>query len=366
MRRIYEALVLEHLNKNQVLFLVGPEEVGKEYLGIGDWHIFSWDNLEDRLKITQGPEAVLAGIKPTDKPRILFHQIHKYALWKTFLNEFLKKKVQVIVTSDSMQDNGEFSYRIHPLSVRELLDPTIHLTKISPPKKIDETLFSNLLTFGGFPEPYMNQNARFHNKWKKSYFDQLFAESPVGMQELAELIKHQKGSLNYSDLAKKIHTSVDTIRRWMEILKSRFYCYTLQPWSTNIPRSLLKEPIVYLWDWSLTSDIKARKRNFIASHLLKTIHFWIDRGMGNYELAYLKDKEKRKVDFLIIKDSKPWWLVQVKEGEYPSKDLIYFQEQLKAEFVFQVSFEKEYENKNCFESPKPLIVSAKTFLSQLS
>lgn len=114
-------------------------------------------------------------------------------------------------------------------------------------------------------------------------------------------------------------------------------------------------------------DVGARAENFIASHLLKAVHFWTDRGWGNYELYYLRDKEKREVDFVVTKDEKPWFLVEVKNSSNgsPSKSLYYFKEMLEVENAIQVAIDMEYVDQSCFESSKPIIVPATTFLSQL-
>ena len=71
------------------------------------------------------------------------------------------------------------------------------------------------------------------------------------MEILAELLQSGAGQLmTYSSLANKINVSVDTVRRWIRVLKSFYYCFTIQPWTKNVTRSLLKEPKVFLWDWS--------------------------------------------------------------------------------------------------------------------
>ena len=55
-------------------------------------------------------------------------------------------------------------------------------------------------------------------------------------------------------------------------------------------------------------------------------------------LGYLRDKEKREVDFVVVRDGElPWFLVEVKSGEAPlSPSLKYFQDQIGAPFAFQV------------------------------
>lgn len=43
----------------------------------------------------------------------------------------------------------------------------------------------------------------------------------------------------------------------------------MRPWFRNVPKSLRKQPKVFLWDWSLVADEGARRENLVASHLLK-------------------------------------------------------------------------------------------------
>lgn len=402
LKRVYEEVLKEHIRENrQMLFLVGPRQVGKTTTSLeiselykkGFFYI-NWDIQEDRVKIVEGPDAVAKMVqldKLTEgRPIIIFDELHKYGKWKTFLKGFFdkySKRVHIIVTGSARLDvykaGGDslmgryFSYRLHPLSVREIIDSTLRSIEISEPKELKNESFLNLFNFGGFPEPFLKKSPSFYTKWKKTRTQQLFQEDlrdltkiqELGqIQILAEVLRQQVGQLtSYTELAKKVNVSIDTIRRWLEILKSFYYCYTLQPWSKNVTRSLLKEPKIYLWDWSYTVDIGARAENFVASHLLKAVDFWTDRGLGHYELNYLRDKEKREVDFLISKDGEPWFLVEVKNSSNgsPSKSLFYFQKLLNAKHAFQVALDMDYVDISCFGYTEPIIVPAKTFLSQL-
>lgn len=158
-----------------------------------------------------------------------------------------------------------------------------------------------------------------------------------------------------------------TIRRWIEILKSFYWCYEVRPWKKNVIRSLIKEPKFYLWDWTLVEDPGKRFENMVASHLLKAVNFWTDTGFGDYKLHFIRDREKREVDFVIVKNSKPWLLVEAKlsDSESLSPTLVYFHNQLKTDYAFQVVCNMDFVNHNCFEWRDPKIVPAKTFLSQL-
>ena len=104
----------------------------------------------------------------------------------------------------------------------------------------------------------------------------------------------------------------------------------------------------------------------IASQLLKSCHYWIDKGLGQFELYFLRDKEKREVDFLITKNDEPWFLVEAKLSPGPiSPFLEIFQKQTNAKHAFQVILNAEYEDVDCFAFDRPIIVPAITFLSQL-
>ncbi len=89
--------------------------------------------------------------------------------------------------------------------------------------------------------------------------------------------------------------------------------------------------------------------------------------MGQYALWFIRDKEKREVDFLVSRDKKPWFLVEVKLSSKGgiSKNLVCFQNKIKAKHAFHVVFDMEYVSKDCFKHTKPIIVPAQTFLTQL-
>jgi len=167
-------------------------------------------------------------------------------------------------------------------------------------------------------------------------------------------------------MASRLRASDKTVREWLNVLSSLYYCFAIRPWSKNVSRSLLKEPKYYLWDWSLCQDEGARAENFIALHLLKAVHLWDDLGLGKYALHFIRDKNKREVDFLISKDDKPWLLIEVKlsNNSRLSPSLLYFQKQLQAKHALQVVINMPYVDKNCFISNEPIIVPARTFLSQ--
>lgn len=401
MKRIYTAVIKEHFKRNQqMVFLIGPRQAGKTTVSLmakeftSQFSYLNWDNLDHRKIIVEGVNGVasFAGLDKLTKetPIIVFDEIHKYGKWKTFLKGFFdtyKGKVNVIVTGSSRLDvykkGGDslmgryFPYRLHQLSLGELGRIDLSEKEINEPFQNKKQEFDRLLKNGGFPEPFIKNDPKFLNRWKTLRQEQLIREDirdlsriqELGQIELlAEILKHQAGQLtNYSNLANKVNVSSDTIRRWIKTLQGFFYCFTIQPWSKNIPRSLIKEPKTYLWDWINVDEEGSRVENLVASHLLKAVHYWTDCGLGQYALWFVRDKEKREVDFLVSRDKKPWFLVEVKLSSKGgiSKNLVYFQEKIRAKHAFQVVFDMEYIPKDCFKYTEPIIVPARTFLTQL-
>ncbi len=393
MKRSYEFIVKDHFSENrQMVFLAGPRQVGKTTTALSvlpDALYLNWDDEKGRALVLAGQEAVREAIGLQTNPAVIFDEIHKFPEWKNFLKGFFdsatETNLRILVTGSARLDAYRkgadslmgrfFLYRMHPLSVRELVLPSELDSEISPPEDCGESAFSSLLEFGGFPEPLTKSNRRFHNQWRNARRKLLFREEirdlfnvhELGQVEvLAELVRQQAGQLsNVAALARKIRASEESIRRWISILESIHYCFAIRPWRKNISRSLIKEPKLFLWDWSTAPDEGSRNENFIASHLLKAVHAWTDSGFGDFGLHYLRTKDKREVDFLVSKDNRPWFMVEVKTSKGAlSSHLKYFYERIDIPHAFQVVINSEYMAADCFKADSPVIVPAKTFLSQ--
>jgi len=394
MKRIYESLIENHFNNDQQMaFVLGPRQVGKTTTcrAYEKKHVYlNWDEEKTRHLILKGQEAVVQELGLGKNAVVVFDELHKYPEWKNFIKGFYdvyaKGEFRVIVTgsanlniyrkgADSLMGRF-FLYRMHPVTVGEIARKTYEAKEIREPKNIADDDYNTLLNYGGFPEPFLKRETRFFNKWKGLRKQLLFREelrdltriNEVGQVEvLAELIQQNATQqCNYSSLAKKLRASENSVRNWIDVLESLYYCFRLKPWATNIAKSFIKEPKIYLWDWSSVESEGARNENLVASHLLKSVHWWNDNGFGDFGLHYLRTYEKREVDFLVTRNNKPWFLVEVKTKETKlNKNLSYFQERTNAEHAFQVVFNKEFEKKDCFSISRPAAVSAKTFLSQL-
>ena len=395
--RIYDNIIREHLGMyRQMLFLSGPRQVGKTTLArTFSTNYLNWEEKETRLLIMKGARAVgnsLALDEGRDSGKIVvFDEIHRFQKWKSFLKGFFdiyEKSAKIFATGSAKMDvykrGGDsmmgryFPYRIHPFSVAELLSQSIpdEKTIVRPPRKIADSEWSALLEFGGFPEPFVNRQQRFLRKWRSLRMDQLFSQDIRDLtktvevdqiEALAMILANRTGEqLVVASLAQEVTASEPTVKKWVSILKSLYYGFTVKPYYKNIESSIRKTPKWYLRDWSGVSDPGKRAETFVACHLLKAVECWTDLGFGDFDLFYLRDRKKREVDFLVTRDKRPWFLAEVKKSDTAiSGNLDFFQKATGAKHAFQVVLDLEYVAEDCFGKGFPSVVPARTFLSQL-
>jgi predicted AAA+ superfamily ATPase len=89
----------------------------------------------------------------------------------------------------------------------------------------------------------------------------------------------------------------------------------IHPWHRNILRSITKEEKLYFFDWSGLPDQGRRFENLMAVSLVRMAVRFTEMGLGVFETMYIRDKENREVDFVLIKDNKPVALFETKEGD---------------------------------------------------
>ena len=392
---MYEAIFTRHLAANrQMLFVPGPRQVGKTTTcrDLGDVYL-NIDNMDDRRAIMAGPASLAARIPRAGagrkRPVLVLDELHKWKKWKGFLKGFFdtyEARVRVIVTGSARLDlyrrGGDslmgryFPYRMHPFSVGELARQDVPSRPVRSPARVPEGEFRALWEHGGYPEPFARREVAFTRQWHHVRRTQLLREDLrdfTNVQELSQigavagLLEARSASgLVYSHIAGSVNASVDTIRRWVQTLVALHHGFLLRPWHRRIARSLLKEPRWYLRDWSGIRDPGARAETFVACHLLKAVEGWTDLGLGEFGLYYLRDKQHHEVDFLIVRDGSPWFLVEAKAGDdnlNPSLPL--FQGMTGARHAFQVAVDAPYADVDCFSRTDPVKVPARTFLSQL-
>lgn len=277
-------------------------------------------------------------------PLVVYDEIHKAKAWKRSLKgvfDTLVRPVDILVTGSARLNvyrrGGDslvgryLHFRLHPFSVGE----AVGLEAPGPDSALQAAIegslahrgdvadaFKAMLRYGMFPEPFLAQNERKARLWRRTRVERVIREdlrdisrtlelSQVEM--LASLLPERVGApLAVARLAEMLEVSHATAKRWLSHLKELYYAFELKPYHNHVARSLRKEGKIYLWDASEVADEAARVENLVACHLLKACHLWTDTGEGDFQLHYLRDKQKHEIDFLIVRDNLPWLPVEVK------------------------------------------------------
>lgn len=360
--RYLTPFIVEDL-KDKMVFVGGPRQVGKTTLcrnfiatHFRNHAYFNWDNRTDRRAIT-------SSAWPGDAELLILDEIHKYRRWKGLIKgeyDKLKETYKFLVTgssrldlyrrgSDSLQGRYHY-YRLHPFTLAEIeglaYKASIH-GELPISSGFHQDVIDTLNVFGGFPEPIMKQNKRQLRRWHNEKIERMFREDILDVQAirdignmklLSDILPSKVGSLLSTNVIREdLEVSFRAASHWIDVLEAFYYHFRLYPFTSKRIRSLKKEPKLYLWDWSEVEDEAARFENLIASHLLKFVHFITDYEGYKAELYFLRDVDKREVDFLVTIDNKPWFAVEAKLNETSlSPHLLYFKERLSIPYIYQV------------------------------
>ena len=109
------------------------------------------------------------------------------------------------------------------------------------------------------------------------------------------------------------------------------------------------------------ADPGARFENLVACQLLKYCH-WIEDTEGfRMELRYLRDTDRREVDFVVLRGGKPEFAVECKTGERAiSRSVHYFAERAPIPRFFQV-----HRGERHYESGKVTVLPFTRFCTEL-
>ncbi len=183
------------------------------------------------------------------------------------------------------------------------------------------------------------------------------------MKLLGDLLPSRASSpLSINNLSEDLQVSHRAITNWLNILEVFYYMFRVYPYSSKKIRPIKKEPNLYLIDWSEIEDEGARFENMITSQLLKFVQFLYEIEGYKADLYYLRNVDKKEVDFLVTINSKPWFSVETKMSDKtPSPNITYFKERLKIPFNYQVIKEDNIE----IVKDDIRVISAGKFLSGL-
>ncbi len=333
MKRYLDQQIANDLNKKLVI-LTGPRQVGKTTLSRqlltdkDSFQYLNWDISGDRRILQEGSWS-------QQVPLLIFDEIHKMPNWKIWLKGIADNRLaqisntniqaqKILITGsarmDTFRQSGEslagryFSWRLHPISVKELVD----FRGMNADQALD-----HLLIRGGFPEPCLAETDSDANRWRQQYFTDLIREDILEfsriqevntMRLFVEMLRDRVGSpLSLASLARDLSVTQPTLKKYLDILEALFIVFVIHPWHSNVARSLLKAPKVYFYDNAFVRGGPGIQfENAVASMLQKHVHFQEDSQGVSSSLHYIRTKDDVEVDFAISEDQALTHLIECK------------------------------------------------------
>jgi predicted AAA+ superfamily ATPase len=341
--RYLERQVRRDLGRKMV-FVAGPRQVGKttlarRILGRKAGYL-NWDAASDR-------EAILRGeLPPSDF--WVFDEIHKYRLWRRLLKGLFDRRrpgQKILVTGSARLDfyryggdslQGRYHLlRMHPLSAGEL--------GLRRPTELRD-----LLTLGGFPEPFFGGDQTEARRWSREYRNLLVREELASLERVTDLGRLELlmvrlpalvGSpLSVNALREDLQVSHATVANWLAILERLYALFRVSPFGAPRIRAVKQEQKHYHLDWSIVPDEPARFENLVGVHLQKWVDFVQDTEGRDVELRYFRDVDGREVDFVVVEGRRPTHLVECKWTDAPvDRGLRYLKARFPGSEAWQVS-----------------------------
>lgn len=327
-----------------MVFVAGPRQVGKTTLSLAltgaRKGYLNWDVTEHRERILRGE------LPPGDL--WIFDEIHKFKKWRNYLKGLYDgrpKGQRILVTGSGRLDLYRFGgdslqgryhlLRLHPFSVAEL--------RIG-----NADAFHQLLTLGGFPEPFLSGSEDEARRWSRQYRQLLVHEDITSIERIQDLgslellmlrLPELVGSpLSINAIREDLQVSHKAVSSWLGALERLYAVFRISPFGAPRIRAVKKEQKLYHMDWSIVPGEAARFENLVACHLLKWVHFQQDTKGRDFELRYFRDVDRREVDFVVVDGRRPILLVECKWSDTEiDRGLRYLAERFPEAAAWQIS-----------------------------
>jgi predicted AAA+ superfamily ATPase len=360
-------------SQNKIILLSGPRQTGKTTLVKSLFENFSYLNYDSALD----RDSIKKLYWSRDSEVVIFDELHKMPEWKRYIKgiydtEGLKPRLIITgsVNMDSFAKVGDslagryFQFRLHPIDLKEALEFWGNDVN---------AVFERLYNFGGFPEPFLAGNSRFYKRWSKTHLDIILRQDFLDIYAIRSiksieiltdlLIARVGGSIAYANLAGDLQVDSKSVKNWLQLLENFYLVFSVTPYHTNVARSLLREPKYYFYDIARVRNEAARLENLVACALIKQIHYLEDTEGVKGSLHYLRTKDGKELDFLVVIDEKPILAIEIKTSDAePSRNFEFFRQYLNIPHCYQLVLNLKRE----FDTPTSIkIRSLVKFLAEL-
>jgi len=325
-KRIIYNTILEKLNTNKVIIILGPRQVGKTSLLKNMFNNkeavwINGDNIEDRNKLEYESETRFKSFLANTKLLIIdeAQRIKNIGLNLKIIHDQLN--IKIVATGSSSFDlankinepltGRKFEYQLFPLSFEELAN---HHGLFEEIKNLP-----NRLIYGSYPEVVTNQGNQkeiLQNLASSYLYKDILEWSKIKKSDklikLLQAIAFQIGNqVSYNELANTVGINKETVENYIDLLEKSFVIFRLHSFSRNMRNELKKSKKIYFYDngirnalisnfnsIELRNDIGQLWENYIISERIKHTsyqqiysnkYFW--RTKSQQEIDYIEERD---------------------------------------------------------------------------
>ena len=333
-----------------VVAIIGPRQVGKTTLAkqiISDSRTPSlYLDLEKQSDLFKLSDPELFFSQHSEKLIVIDEVQHKkelYPLLRAVVDQtnrpgqflLLGSASPELIRHSSESLAGRIAYHhLHPFDLTEVPDDVSQY---------------DLWFHGGFPNKLFARNNGLANRWMENFISTYLNRdllqlglnaSPKIIRNLWVMMAHLNGQLlNSTSIANSIGVTTPTIIRYLDFLEEAFLLKSLQPFSWNMKKRLVKSPKVYLsdtgilhhllnitnlddlpgnpivgssWESFIINQVAAVKRNgielfFYRTHHMAEVDLVLVRGLkviASAEIKYSNSPHLTKGNYLAFEDLK--------------------------------------------------------------
>ncbi len=344
LHRTIEATVRERLSASPAVVLLGPRQVGKTTLArkiAADWPTqalyLDMERPADRRKLDDADSYLRA----QQGKLVVIDEIHRvpqlFEVLRGIIDDWraagLRNSHFLLLGSaalDLMQQAsetlaGRVAYLdVAPLTIQELSDAA---TAIAP-----DTLWLR----GGFPDSLLAGSDGASLDWRRDFI-RSYLERDVPMfaprlpapavGRLWTMLAHNQGELlAQSRLAQALGVSVPTVARYLDLLVNLQLVRSLQPWSSNAGKRLVKTPKTYVRDSGIVHALLELENlddvlgHPVAGHsyegmVLETL---IQAAGPRYSAYFYRTQDGAEIDLVLARGNTPEMAIEVKRSSAPS------------------------------------------------
>lgn len=317
--RLFQEQIEMRLKHNPVVALLGARQVGKSTLAKRIMESYpnsiylDLEKRSDRNKIENDPELFLSHNKGK---LICLDEIQMmpeiFSVLRSHIDEN-ERNAQFLILGSASRDLIQQSSETLAGRIAYIEITPFHFKEI----KNDIPIQDHWLK-GGYPKSILQNNLDESVNWRNDYIKTFlerdipqlgFTIPAITLERFWRMLAHTHGQvINYSSLGRSLGVTHHTIKSYVDILEQTFVIKTLEPYSSNEGKRLIKSPKVYIRDTGLLHALlEIENMNSLLGHPVvgHSFEFYVIENIimnaPKWRYSFYRDSTGNEIDLVLEK-----------------------------------------------------------------